>query len=233
MLDDLKKQVCQANLELVRRGLVVETFGNASGIDRAGGCIVIKPSGVDYDAMKAKHMVVVSYETGVVVEGDLRPSSDTPTHLALYRAFPELGGVVHTHSLYATAWAQAGRSIPALGTTHADHFPGAIPCTRVLADEEIATNYEANTGKVIIECLSDVGASAGEVTGVLVAGHGPFAWGGCAAAAACNAFILEHLAHLASETLRVEPYPRRISDILHARHFKRKHGSGSYYGQEK
>jgi len=231
MLDDLKKQVCQANLELVARGLVVETFGNVSGIDRATGCVVIKPSGVSYDRLRPKHMVVISYETGVVVEGDLRPSSDTPTHLALYRAFGRIGGVVHTHSLHATAWAQARRQVPPLGTTHADYFPGPIPCTRPLTDEEIAADYEANTGKAIVERFAELDPA--QVRGVLVANHGPFAWGADAAEAVGSGFILEHLAHLASETLRVEPYPRPISEALHAKHFARKHGPDRTYGQDR
>ena len=192
--------------------------------------MVIKPSGVSYDALKPKHMAVVSYETGVVVAGELNPSADTPTHLALYRAFERIGGVVHTHSLHATAWAQARREIPPLGTTHADYFPGPIPCTRPLTDEEIARDYEANTGKVMVERLAELEAS--QVRGVLVANHGPFAWGADVAEAAHTGFILEHLARLASATVRIEPYPRPMSEALHAKHFRRKHGPNRYYGQD-
>ncbi len=230
MLDELKKAVCQANLELASRGLVAETFGNVSGVDRTAGCLVIKPSGVPYEEMKPKHMVVVSYETGVVVAGDLKCSSDTPTHLALYRSFEPIGAVVHTHSLYATAWAQACKEIPPLGTTHADHFPGPVPCTRALTAAEIHTDYEANTGKVIVERFAELDPS--QVPGVLVACHGPFAWGAAPHQAVHNASILELLARLASETLRVEPYPRIMPPELIEKHFKRKHGPGSYYGQD-
>ncbi|KKK67658.1 hypothetical protein LCGC14_2951860, partial [marine sediment metagenome] len=175
MLDELKKRVHQASLDLVRRGLVVETFGNVSGIDRASGCMVIKPSGVPYEQLKHRDMVVVSYQTGTVVEGDLRPSSDTPTHLELYRAFESVGGIVHTHSLYATAWAQAGRDIPPMGTTHADYFFGPIPCSRAMKPEEVKTDYETNTGRVIVERLA--GIDPLQCPATLVSGHGPFTWG--------------------------------------------------------
>jgi len=230
MLDELKKQVCQANLELVTRRLVEGTFGNVSGIDRAAGCVVIKPSGVPYAELKPKQMAVVSYETGTVVEGDLRPSSDTPTHLVLYRAFPGVGGIAHTHSLYATAWAQAGKAVPVLGTTHADEFPGPIPCTRPMTPEEIETGYEANTGNVIVERLVELDPE--ECPGVLVASHGPFAWGADCGRAAHNAAVVEQLARLASETLRIEPYPRPMQKELIEKHFRRKHGPGRTYGQE-
>ena len=229
MLEELKKEVCEANLRLLAEGLVVQTFGNVSGVDRAGGHMVIKPSGLPYEGMKPKHMVVVCLLTGQPVEGDLRPSSDTPTHLELYRAFQGAGGVVHTHSIYATAWAQARRGIPPFGTTHADYFHGAIPCTRAMIPGEITAEYEANTGKVIVERFAELDPL--QIPGVLVAEHGPFAWGPTPSQAVHNAVILEHLARLASETLRVEPYPGQIGRELLDKHFMRKHGPGAYYGQ--
>jgi len=229
MLEDLKRHVCEANLRLVAEGLVVQTFGNASGIDRQSANVVIKPSGVPYDGMKPKHMVVVSLETGAVVEGDLRPSIDTPTHLELYRAFAAIGGVVHTHSLYATAWAQSRREIPAIGTTHADYFYGPVPVTRPVTAEEVNRNYETNTGKVIVERFAPLNPL--HVPAVLVAGHGPFVWGRSPDEAAGNAFILEYVAHLASETMHLEPYPRPVSRELLDKHFLRKHGPEAYYGQ--
>ena len=228
MLDKLKKQVCEANLQLVAEGLVIQTWGNASGIDRASGLMVIKPSGVPYPAMKPEHMVVVALKSGRVVEGTLNPSSDTPTHLVLYGAFPQLGGVVHTHSLYATAWAQARREIPAFGTTHADYFHGAVPCTRALAAAEIRRDYELNTGHVIVETLRRLSLLC---PGVLVAGHGPFAWGSSVDEAVHNAVVLEHLARLASETLAINASTRPVERVLLDKHFFRKHGSGAYYGQ--
>jgi L-ribulose-5-phosphate 4-epimerase len=231
MLKELKEQVCQANLQLAAEGLVIQTWGNVSGIDRAGGRVVIKPSGVAYDQMQARHMVVVSLEDGAVVEGDLRPSSDTPTHLELYRAWPGVGGVAHTHSLYATAWAQACREIVVLGTTHADYFHGPVPCTRTMTAQEIARDYEANTGKVIVERFAALDPL--QMPGVLAASHGPFAWGADAAEAVHHAVVLEHVAHLASETVRLEPSPRPIAQALLDKHFLRKHGPGSYYGQKK
>jgi len=229
MLEDLKKQVCEANLKLIAEGLVIQTWGNVSGIDRAGGHMVIKPSGVPYDSMKPKHMVVVSLETGQSVEGELNPSSDTPTHLVLYREFEGLGGVVHTHSIHATAWAQARRDIPAMGTTHADYFHGAIPCTRVMTGEEIQTDYEANTGKIIVERFARIDPM--KVPAVLAADHGPFTWGPSPAQAVHNAVILEHLAALAIKTTAIEPYPKSISRELLDKHYYRKHGRGAYYGQ--
>jgi len=229
MLDDLRKQVCQANLDLVAEGLVFQTFGNASGIDRDSGRVVIKPSGVSYESMKPRHMVVVSITTGEVVEGELKPSTDTPTHLELYRAFEGIGSVVHTHSLHATAWAQARREIRPAGTTHADYFNGPIPCTRAMKPEEIARDYEANTGKVIVERFA--GIDPAQMPAVLVAGHGPFAWGDSLADAVHNAVMLDHVARIAAETLKVEPYPKPISPDLLRKHFTRKHGPGSYYGQ--
>lgn len=230
MLEELKQQVFKANLDLVKEGLVIQTFGNVSGIDRASGRVVIKPSGVGYDAMKPEHMVVVALDSGKVVEGDLRPSSDTPTHLVLYRAFNEIGGIVHTHSLFATAWAQAKREIPALGTTHADYFHGAVPCTRAMTPKEIKSDYEIETGNVIVERLRKFDPLA--FPGVLVASHGPFAWGKNATKAVENAVVLEYLARLASETLRVNPHTGAMQRALLDKHFLRKHGPGAYYGQK-
>lgn len=230
MLEELKKQVCEANLRLVSAGLVIQTFGNVSAIDRASGHVVIKPSGVGYDVMKPEHMVVVALDSGDVVEGDLRPSSDTPTHLVLYRAFKEIGGIVHTHSLFATAWAQAKCEIPALGTTHADYFHGAVPCTRAMTPKEIKSDYEIETGNVIVERFRKLELMA--FPGGLVASHGPFAWGENATKAVENAVVLEYLARLASETLRVNPRTGAMPRALLDKHFLRKHGPGAYYGQK-
>jgi len=230
MLEQLKKRVCKANLDLVTQGLVVQTFGNASGIDRESGQMVIKASGVPYDTMTADDMVVVSLETGEVIGSDLRPSSDTPTHLALYREFAGIGGVIHTHSIKASAWAQARKEIPPLGTTHADFFHGAVPITRELSPEEIADAYEANTGLVIIERFAEI--DAGEMPAVLVAGHGPFAWGPTVEKAVENAVALEIVAQLAIETLCISPKPQPLSQAQLDKHFFRKHGPGAYYGQE-
>jgi len=232
MLDTLKKEVCDANLKLVAEGLVVQTFGNVSGIDREQGVVVIKPSGVPYEHMRAKHMVTVSLDTGQVIDGELRPSSDTPTHLELYRAFDKIGGVVHTHSAHATAWAQAGKPIFPMGTTHADYFYGPVPCTRRMTAEEISGEYEANTGKVIVECFTMGELDPEHFPGVLVAGHGPFTWGQGPDAAVDCAIILDYIARLASETVGLEPYPERISHELLAKHFLRKHGANKYYGQD-
>ncbi|MDR3527368.1 MAG: L-ribulose-5-phosphate 4-epimerase [Rhizomicrobium sp.] len=229
MLEELKQAVCKANLDLVREGLVIQTFGNVSGIDRASGLVVIKPSGVPYDGMKAEQMVVVSLESGKVVEGDLRPSSDTPTHLVLYRAFAEVGGIVHTHSLYATAWAQAKLPIPAMGTTHADYCYGEVPCTRLMTANEITSDYEANTGEVIVETFA--GIKPLDKPATLVASHGPFAWGKDAHDAVHNAAIIEYLARLASETLRLNPATGVMQTVLLDKHFQRKHGPKAYYGQ--
>jgi L-ribulose-5-phosphate 4-epimerase len=230
MLEDVKLAVFQANLRLVAEGLVAKTWGNVSGIDRAAGLVVIKPSGVAYDNMKAEDMVVVSLETGEVAEGSLRPSSDTPTHLALYRAFQTIGGVVHTHSLFATAWAQARRVIPPLGTTHADYFDGPIPCTRPLTKPEIEADYEANTGKVIAERFADLNPLS--LPAVLVASHGPFTWGESPDDAVDNSVYLELIARMASESLRLNPTVFPISpDLLHRHHF-RKHGPNRSYGQD-
>jgi L-ribulose-5-phosphate 4-epimerase len=231
MLEELKKQVCEANLQLVAAGLVIQTWGNVSGVDRTNGNVVIKPSGVSYEEMQPEHMVVVSLATGKVVQGDLKPSSDTPTHLSLYRAFQEIGGIAHSHSLYATAWAQAGREVPALGTTHADYFHGPVPCTRLLTAKEIKSDYEANTGHVIVEQFKK--RNPLDFPGTLVACHAPFAWGETVEKAVENAVVLEHLARLASETLRVKPSTKPISGALLDKHFLRKHGPRAYYGQKR
>lgn len=231
MLTQLKKQVCQANLELVAEGLVIQTWGNVSGIDRARGLVVIKPSGVPYAGMKPEHQVVVSLETGEVVEGRLKPSSDTPTHLVLYRAFPDLGGIVHTHSLYATAWAQARKGIPSYGTTQADYWYGDVPCTRLMTPREIKADYEANTGEVIVETFKKLKFDPMQHPAVLVASHGPFTWGKDAHDAVHNAVVLEFIARLASETLRLNPKLPPMQGALLDKHFLRKHGPGAYYGQ--
>lgn len=225
----LRQRVCEVNLRLVRDGLVILTWGNASAIDRGRGLVVIKPSGVPYGEMRPEHMVTVSLDTGAVVEGSLQPSSDTPTHLALYRAFPAIGGIVHTHSLHATAWAQAGRDIPALGTTHADYFHGPVPCTRQMTSDEIATDYEVNTGHVIVERLE--GSDPQSMPAVLVASHAPFTWGATVEKAAEHAVVLEYAARLASETLTLAPGAPPMPRALLDKHFLRKHGPGAYYGQ--
>jgi len=224
----LREQVCEANLDLVRRGLVIEAFGNASGIDRESGLVAIKPSGVDYRKLTAASMVLTTLE-GCVVEGGLRPSSDLPTHLVLYRAFPTVGGVAHTHSMFATAWAQAGREVPCLGTTHADYFPGPIPVTSPMRPREIADAYETNTGHVIVRRFARLDPQA--FTAVLVHGHGPFCWGQSAAAAVHAAYVVEELARLAWCTLAINPAARPISTALRRKHFTRKHGPNAYYGQ--
>ena len=230
MLEDLKQQVCDANLKLVHEGLVIQTWGNVSGVDRASGKVVIKPSGVSYSIMKPEHMVVLDLESGAVVEGELRPSSDTPTHLILYRAFEKIGGIVHTHSLYATAWAQARRDIPALGTTHADYFHGPVPCTRLLTPEEIESDYEVETGNVIVERFN--GIDPLHFPGVLVASHAPFVWGETANKAVENAIVLENMARLATETLRINAEVKAMQQELLDKHFLRKHGPSAYYGQK-
>jgi L-ribulose-5-phosphate 4-epimerase len=230
MLERLKKLVWEANLDLVREGLVMQTWGNVSGIDRQRGLVVIKPSGVSYKQLKPRQMVVVSVETGKVVEGGLEPSSDTPTHLVLYRAFKSIGGVAHTHSLYATAWAQAEKDLPALGTTHADYWHGEVPCTRRLRSREIRSEYEANTGRVIAERFRRLDPR--QHPGVLVACHGPFAWGKDAHQAVHHASVLEFVARLAAETLRLNPKARSMQPVLLEKHFCRKHGPKAYYGQQ-
>ena len=228
MLESLRAEVLEANLELVRRGLVVYTFGNASAVSRETGLVVIKPSGVPYDKMTAADMVVTDLE-GRMVEGSLRPSSDLATHVALYRAWPEIGGVVHTHSRHATAWAQAGREIPCFGTTHADYFHGPVPVTGHLSREDVESAYEANTGIAIIrrmEGIDPLGCPA-----VLVAGHAPFCWGKSVADAAHSAVIVEELAAMAWQTLTINPAAQPIADHLRDKHYFRKHGSKAYYGQ--
>jgi len=232
MLEKLKEQVCAANLKLVAEGLVIQTWGNASGIDRARGLVVIKPSGVPYDGMKPQHMVVVSLADGKVVEGNLKPSSDTATHLVLYRAFKEIGGVVHTHSLYATAWAQAQRGLSSYGTTQADYWHGDVPCTRLLKPAEIKKDYEANTGEVIVETFAKLKFDPLHHPAVLVASHGPFTWGKDVADAVHNAGVLEFIARLAGETLKINPKLKPMQSVLLDKHFLRKHGANAYYGQK-
>ena len=227
-LDALREQVLEANLELVRRGLVLYTFGNASGIDRAEGLVAIKPSGVPYEQMKPSDIVVVDL-AGETVAGRLKPSSDLATHLILYRAFPETGGVVHTHSRNATAWAQAGREIPCFGTTHADYFYGPIPVTEPLAGSDIEDAYEANTGHAIVRRFKQIDPLS--MPAVLVAGHAPFTWGRSAAEAAHHAVVLEEVAQTALHTLAVNPGAAPISQSLLNKHFFRKHGRNAYYGQ--
>jgi len=227
-LATLREQVVEANLDLVRKGLVLSTFGNASGIDRERGLIVIKPSGVPYDELKAEHMVVTDLQ-GTVVEGSLRPSSDLATHAALYRAFPMIGGIAHTHSEYATSWAQARKPIPCLGTTHADHFHGPIPVTDEMSEAEVAEEYEANTGIVIARTFAKVDPL--EIPAVLVAHHGPFAWGLDARKASETAWILEAVARMAYFTMQINSSADCVSKALHDRHFLRKHGKDAYYGQ--
>jgi L-ribulose-5-phosphate 4-epimerase len=229
MLERLKREVCRANLDLVQAGLVVETWGNASGIDRQRGLVVIKSSGVPYAGMTPRHMVVVSLESGKLVEGRFKPSSDAPTHLVLYRAFAGIGAVVHTHSLYATAWAQAKKDLPSYGTTQADYCYGDVPCTRLLTAAEIRSDYEANTGRVIVERFKKLDPL--QHPAVLVASHGPFAWGRNVADAVHNAIVLEFLARLASETLRLNPNLKPMQPALLDKHFLRKHGPHAYYGQ--
>lgn len=231
--DKLQEQAFEANRAIVRAGLVVLTFGNVSCLDRAEGVIAIKPSGVAYDDLRPDEMVVVELETGNVVAGERRPSSDTPTHRVLYRRFAEIGGIVHTHSPAATAWAQAGRALPCLGTTHADHFRGAVPVTRALAREEIRGNYEELTGEVIVETFVGRGLDPLETPAALVASHGPFAWGGDVERAVANAVALETVAGLAMQTLALRADVASLDDDLLERHFSRKHGPGAYYGQDR
>jgi len=234
--EQLKESVYKANLALVEAGLVVLTWGNASGADRAagdGGVMAIKPSGVEYDKLKPADIVVLSIKTGEVVDGTARPSSDTPTHLYLYQQFDTVGGIVHTHSTCGTSFAQAGREIPCLGTTHADNFYGAIPCTREMSDAEIQTDYELNTGRVIVDTFRSRKLDALDVPGVLVAAHAPFAWGKTPEKAVENAIVLEFTAQMALHSLALNPSVRPISKVLLDKHFLRKHGKGAYYGQPK
>lgn len=228
-LQKLREEVLEANLELVRRGLVLYTFGNASGISREQGLVAIKPSGVPYETMKPEDLVVVDLQ-GNIVEGTLRPSSDLPTHLVLYKAFPSIAGVAHTHSRAATSWAQARRAIPCFGTTHADYFQGPIPVTKPMKPAEIRKDYELNTGLAIVRCIGK--RDPLHTPGVLVAGHAPFCWGATPAEAAHNAVIVEEIAALALQTLTANHYARPIEKALHEKHFFRKHGNTAYYGQK-
>lgn len=232
MLEDLKKKVYEANMDLVRHGLVIFTWGNVSGIDRERGLVVIKPSGVDYDTMTPDDMVVVDLHTGEVVEGSLRPSSDTPTHLVLYRAWPEIGGVVHTHSTYATAWAQAGIDLPNIGTTHADYFHNAIPCTADMTEAEVKGQYELETGNVIVNRFRLGAINPVHIPGVLVKNHGPFSWGKDPHEAVHNAVVMEQVAKMAFVAYSVNPR-LTMNPLLVEKHFSRKHGPNAYYGQKK
>lgn len=230
MLEQLKKDVLDANLQLPKYGLVTFTWGNVSGIDREKGLVVIKPSGVPYEKLKIEDLVVITLD-GEIVEGTLRPSSDTPTHLALYRAFTQIGGIVHTHSPWATSWAQAGRAIPALGTTHADYFYGEIPCTRSLTQEEIERGYELETGHVIIETFKNQKLDPVAIPGILLAGHAPFSWGKDANQAVHNAVVLDEVAKMALNTFILNPQIKPIDQFLLDKHYLRKHGANAYYGQ--
>ena len=230
MLEELKELVCKANLELPKYGLVTFTWGNVSGVDREKGLMVIKPSGVEYDTMTAEDMVVVSLVTGEKVEGKWKPSSDTDTHVALYNAFPNIGGIVHTHSRWATCWAQAGRGIPAYGTTHGDYFYGEIPCTRKMTSAEIAGRYEHETGNVIIETFKE--KSPDDIPAVLVHSHGPFTWGTDPHNAVHNAVVLEELAFMAFHTEAIQPGKETMQPELLDKHYLRKHGKNAYYGQK-
>ncbi len=231
--EELKESVFEANLQLVRSGLVILTWGNASAVDRDAGVVAIKPSGVEYATLTSDDIVIVSLASGAIIEGDLCASSDTPTHLVLYREFEFMGAITHTHSTCATAWAQACREIPCLGTTHADFAAGAVPVTRLMRREEIEGDYEANTGKVVAECLRLPEHEGSAPPAALVAGHGPFTWGATAAEAVENALILEEIARMALHTLAVNPEIKPIGKVLHEKHWSRKHGPGSYYGQSK
>lgn len=230
MLEELRKKVCEANLELVEKGVVIYTWGNVSGIDRDKGLVVIKPSGVEYNGMSPQDMVVVDLKSGKTIEGNYKPSSDTATHLELYKAFPRLGGITHTHSINAVAFAQAGLDLPALGTTHADYFYGDVPCTRELSADEVSEEYEKNTGTVIVECLSDRNIDPLTIPGVLVKNHGPFTFGADAGASVYHAVVLETVAEIALKTLLLNPAADLAQYVLD-KHYFRKHGPGAYYGQ--
>lgn len=232
MLEELKKIVCDANLDLVAKGVIIYTWGNVSGISDDRKCMVIKPSGVDYDGMFPEDMVVVDIETGKIVEGKWDPSSDTKTHLELYRKYPSINGIVHTHSTNAVAFAQAGMDIPALGTTHADHFYGVIPCTRELTQEEVGSDYETNTGKVIIETIDGRQIDPAAVPGIVVKNHGPFAWGRSPANAVYNAVVMEKVAEMDLKTLMLNSNAEMKQYVLD-KHYMRKHGPNAYYGQKK
>jgi len=229
LIDDMRERVFQANLDLVKHKLVTLTWGNVSEIERDKGLIVIKPSGVDYDKMKLDDMVVIDMD-GRVVEGELRPSSDTPTHIELYKAFPDIGGITHSHSECATMFAQASHEIPCFGTTHADHFYGPVPVTRFLTQNEVESHYELNTGKLIVERFKNLNPVS--TPAVLVAGHGPFTWGANARDSVINNLVLERVAAIAIGTLRLDANITAIPDYIRDKHFKRKHGADSYYGQD-
>lgn len=231
MLEELKKSVCRANLELVEKGVVIYTWGNVSGISEDREYMVIKPSGVDYDGMSPDDMVVVNIKTGETVEGKWKPSSDTATHLELYREFPKMKGIVHTHSVNAVSFAQAGMSIPALGTTHADYFYGSIPCTRELSQHEVMEAYETNTGKVIIETIHELAYDPMAIPGIVVKNHGPFAWGNSSENAVYNAVVLEKVAEMDIKTLMLNPNAEMKQYVLD-KHYMRKHGPNAYYGQK-
>lgn len=230
MLEKLKQQVCNANIELVKRGIVIYTWGNVSGIDRAEGIVVIKPSGISYDKMTPEDMVLVDLLTGNIIEGKYRPSSDTSTHLELYRSFAEIGGITHTHSINAVAFAQAGIDIPAFGTTHADYFYGAIPCTRELTKEEVENAYELNTGKVIVECFENRGMDPMTIPGVIVRNHGPFSWGKNPEESVYHAVVMDVIAEMDLKTLQLNRNANMAQHVLD-KHFFRKHGPNAYYGQ--
>lgn len=232
MLEELKERVFRANLDLVRHNLVIFTWGNVSGIDREKGLVVIKPSGVDYDSMKASDMVVVDLKTGETVEGELNPSSDTPTHLILYRTYPDIGGIVHTHSTYATAWAQAGKDIPNIGTTHSDYYHNDIPCTGDMTEKEIKGDYELGTGNVIVKRLNQGNINPMHTPGALVKNHGPFAWGKNPDNAVYNAVVMEQVAKMAYLSFAINP-ETSMNPLLVEKHFSRKHGPNAYYGQKK
>ncbi len=231
--DQLKERVCIANKEIDRVKLAILTWGNASEVDREAGVFAIKPSGVSYDALQPDDIPVISIETGEKIEGALNPSSDTATHLIIYRAFSSIGGIVHTHSPYATAWAQAQREIPCLGTTHADTFYGPVPCTRPLTKEEVESEYELNTGRVIVEHFQGRDLDPAALPGVLVSAHAPFTWGKDAGASVINAMILEEVARMASATLALNQNVGQVPQYLLDKHYLRKHGKNAYYGQEK